>query len=339
VRVGDQVHDTDRVVLSTGSAPIIPPVPGLRGLEGLWTNREITTMTEVPESLVILGGGAVGVEMAQAARRMGARVALAEGAPHLLGREPAALGELLADAFRSEGIEIRLGEPAVEAAMDDGQYVLRFADGGELRGEKLLVATGRAPRVQGLGLETVGVEPQRGGIQVDERMRAGAGLWAIGDCTGILLFTHVGKYQGRVAALDILGRPARADYRAVPRVVFTDPQIAAVGEPEGAMTATAPLGDVPRPYTYAAGDPVGFLTLVSDGQRLTGAYGAGPEAGEWLQQATLAIRAGVPLDVLQDTIQPFPTFSEIYVKALDALCGGAGDCMTAIQTAGAGAAR
>ena len=145
----------------------------------------------------------------------------------------------------------------------------------------------------------------------------------------------MGKYQGRVAALDVLGREARADYRAVPRVVFTDPQVAAVGAAEGAATGTAQLSDVSRAYTYADdGPPAGFLTLVSDGEKLTGAYAAGPEAGEWLQQATLAIRAEVPLAVLQDTVQPFPTFSEIYVKALDALCGGTGECLTAIQTAG-----
>jgi pyruvate/2-oxoglutarate dehydrogenase complex dihydrolipoamide dehydrogenase (E3) component len=268
--------------------------------------------------------------MAQALRRLGGEVAVVEGAPHLMAREPAALGEALAGAFEAEGIELRLGEHATAAARDGDEYVLSFADDSALRGDRLLVATGRAPRVEGLGLETVGIEPKAHGIPVDERMRAGEGVWAIGDCTGVLMFTHVGKYQGRVAAADILGRPVRADYRAVPRVVFTDPQIAAVGETDGPRSATARLSDIARPYTYSRNgvEQFGFLTLVSDGMKLTGAYAVGPEAGEWLQQATVAIRGEVALAALQDTIQPFPTFSEVYIKALDELCGGQGWCLT-----------
>jgi pyruvate/2-oxoglutarate dehydrogenase complex dihydrolipoamide dehydrogenase (E3) component len=152
-------------------------------------------------------------------------------------------------------------------------------------------------------------------------MRAGDGVWAIGDVTGVWPMTYVGKYQGRVAAANILGRPREADYSAVPRVVFTDPQIAAVGEPDGPVTATVPLRDVPRTATYtrAYDSRPGFMTLVSDGERLTGAYAVGPEAGEWLQQATVAIRARVPLAVMDDVIQPFPTFSEAFLHALAAL--------------------
>ena len=170
----------------------------------------------------------------------------------------------------------------------------------------------------GLGLETVGITPGRGGIAVDPRMSAGDGLWAIGDVTGIWPLTHVGKYQGRIAASNILGRERVADYSAVPRVVFTDPQIAAVGEPDGPVTATVSLAEVPRTATYtrAYATRPGFMTLISDGERLTGAYAVGPEAGEWLQQATVAIRARVPLSVLRDVIQPFPTFSEAFLHAL-----------------------
>ena len=199
--------------------------------------------------------------------------------------------------------------------------MLELDDGTELRGDRLLVATGRRPRVDGLGLETVGVEPGRGGIPVDARMRAGERLWAIGDVTGIWPLTYVGKYQGRVAAANILGRDREADYAAVPRVVFTDPQIAAVGEPDGPVTATVSLADVPRTATYtrAYDTRPGFMTLVSDGERLTGAYAVGPDAGEWLQQATVAIRARVPLSVMHDVIQPFPTFSEAFLHALLAL--------------------
>jgi len=199
--------------------------------------------------------------------------------------------------------------------------VLSFGDGATERGDRLLVATGRRPRVAGLGLETVGVEPNPHGIAVDESMAAADRVWAIGDVTGIWPLTYVGKYQGRVVAANILGRPARARYDAVPRVVFTDPQAAAVGEPDGALSATAPLSEVPRTATYtrAYAERPGFLTLVSDGERLTGAYAVGPEAGEWLGQATLAIRARIPLAVLADTIQPFPTFSEAYLHAVTAL--------------------
>jgi pyruvate/2-oxoglutarate dehydrogenase complex dihydrolipoamide dehydrogenase (E3) component len=199
--------------------------------------------------------------------------------------------------------------------------VLSLPDGAELRGDRLLIATGRRPRVHDIGLESVGIEPNGRGIAVDERMAAGERLWAIGDVTGQWPLTYVGKYQARVAAANILGREARADYRAVPRVVFTDPQVAAVGEADGPVTATIPLAQVPRTSTYtrAYDERPGFLTLVSDGETLTGAYAIGPEAGEWLQQATLAIRARVPLDVLRDTIQPFPTFSEAFLYALEEL--------------------
>ena len=195
--------------------------------------------------------------------------------------------------------------------------MLELADGTLLRGDRLLVATGRRPRIAGLGLETVGLDT----VTVDARMRVADGLWAIGDVTGIWPLTYVGKYQGRIAAANILGTPREADYSAVPRVVFTDPQAAAVGEADGALVATASLAEVPRTATYtrAYDTKPGFLTLVSDGERLTGAYALGPDAGEWLQQATLAIRARVPLDVVTDVIQPFPTFSEAFLHALQAL--------------------
>src|SRR5262249_36037451 len=158
------------------------------------------------------------------------------------------------------------------------------------------------------------------GIPVDANLRAGERLWAIGDVTGLWLLTHVGKYQGEVVAANILGEPREADYAAVPRVVYTDPQAASVGATEAPLSATVPVSDeaTTATYTRASAESNGFLTLLSDGERLTGAYALGPEAGEWLQQATLAIRARIPLDVLRDTIQPFPTFSEIYVAALKA---------------------
>ena len=321
VEVDGTTHTARHVIISTGSVAQFPPIDGLDELDGLWTNREVTAIREVPERLVILGGGPVGSEMAQAMSRLGASVAVVEGEERLLPHEPAALGEALVEVFSSEGIDLVLGQHASAARRHGDGYALDFPDGSELRGDKLLVATGRTPRVEDIGLETVGIEPSQDGVKVDERMSAGEGLWAIGDVTGIWPFTHVGKYQGRVVAANILGRPATASYEAVPRVVFTDPQVASVGEADGQRTVTAELAEVARTSTYtrAYADRPGFLTLVSDGERLTGAHAIGPEAGEWIQQATLAIRAKVPLDTLLDTIQPFPTFSEAYLNALSEL--------------------
>jgi pyruvate/2-oxoglutarate dehydrogenase complex dihydrolipoamide dehydrogenase (E3) component len=323
VAVGDRVLTATDVVIATGSDPVVPPVPGLRELDGVWTNREATGLDAVPDRLLVLGAGPVGVEMGQALARMGASVAIVDGAEHVLAREPAALGAALGEALAADGIELHLGVHAARAARDGSDYVLTLTNGRELRGDRLLVATGRRPRTAGLGLETVGIDPGPRGIPVDARMRAGDGLWAIGDVTGIWPLTYVGKYQGRVAAANLLGGDREADYTAVPRVVFCDPQAASVGEADGPLTATVSLADVPRTATYTRAYDVrpGFMTLVSDGERITGAHALGPEAGEWLQQATLAIRARVPLEVLSDTIQPFPTFSEIYVEALKRLRG------------------
>jgi pyruvate/2-oxoglutarate dehydrogenase complex dihydrolipoamide dehydrogenase (E3) component len=318
VEVDGLRHTADHVVISTGSDPRFPPIPGLDALDGAWTNREVTGMKEVPRRLIVIGGGPVGVEMAQAVSRMGASVALAEGEDHLLPREPEALGRGLGGALEAEGIELHLGQHATAARRDGDGYALDFPDGTAVRGDKLLVATGRSPRIADIGLETVGIQPDPRGVNVDARMSAGDRLWAIGDVTGVWPLTYVGKYQGRVAASNILGRPTTACYDAVPRVVFSDPQAASVGEAEGEHVVTAQLAGVPRTSTYsrAYADEPGFLTLVSDGERLTGAYALGPEAGEWLQQATVAIRARIPLATLLDTIQPFPTFSEAFLPAL-----------------------
>jgi pyruvate/2-oxoglutarate dehydrogenase complex dihydrolipoamide dehydrogenase (E3) component len=321
VEVDGVRHTADHVILATGADPVVPPVPGLRGLEGIWTNREVTGMKTVPQHLLILGGGPVGVEMGQAVRRLGGAVTIVEGAARVLSHEAAPLGEALGDVLRSEGIDLALGVRAIAAQRAGNDYVLMLDDGRELHGDRLLVATGRRPRITDLGLETVGVTATNHGIPVDSHLRVADRLWAIGDATGIWQLTHVGKYQGEVAAANILGEPREANYEAVPRVVYTDPQAAAVGATEAQFSATAALKDVAKTATYtrAYAQSNGFLALLSDGERLTGAYALGPEAGEWLQQATLAVRARVPLAVLRDTIQPFPTFSEIFVAALHAL--------------------
>ena len=313
VAVGDEAYGAKHVVIATGSDPVIPPIDGLAGLEGVWTNREGTGLKEVPRRLLVLGGGPVGVEMAQAVARLGGSVALVEGMEHVLPREPKPLGDALGEALEADGIELCFGQHASEVRREDGEYVLAFPGRSELRGDRLLVATGRRPRVEGIGLESVGIEPGKSGIEVDSRMSAGDGVWAIGDVTGIWPLTYVGKYQGRIVAANILGERREANYDAVPRVVFTDPQAASVGEAEGPLTATVPVSGVARTSTYtrAYAERPGFMTLVSDGERLTGAYALGPEAGEWLQQATVAIRARLPLELMNDVIQPFPTFSEI----------------------------
>jgi pyruvate/2-oxoglutarate dehydrogenase complex dihydrolipoamide dehydrogenase (E3) component len=326
ITVGDAQIETERIVLATGSDPIIPPVDGLADVP-YWTNREATSLKEVPESIIVLGGGPVGVELAQAMRRFGAKVAIVEG-KRLLAREGEQAGEAITKQLEREEIDIHVGVHATQVSQSNGGVVVRLDDGTELSAERILVATGRRPRVEGLGLENAGVDVTDGRIDVDEHLQIGENVWAIGDATGVALFTHVGKYQARVAAGHILGKGSSADYTAVPRVTFCDPQVAGTGMSEETASekgievaiGRADIAGVARTATYTRDYEQldGFLTLVADKKRgvLVGAYAVGPEAGEWLQQATLAVRAQVPLAILRDTIQPFPTFSEIFLNAL-----------------------
>jgi pyruvate/2-oxoglutarate dehydrogenase complex dihydrolipoamide dehydrogenase (E3) component len=301
----------DRIVVATGSAPAIPAIPGIESVD-YWTNEEATETLEEPRSLLVLGGGPVGCELAQFFARVGSKVTLVQGADRLLPRVDAEAVALVEDAFREDGIDVRLGAEVV--GFQDGTAVL--ADGSTVPFDRLLVATGRRPRTD--GLEPLGLTlTDGGGVEVDVRMRAAEGVWAIGDATGIALFTHVGKYQARVAAYDLAGKPARADYRAIPATVFTDPQVATVGALEGRVSSWQ-LTSTPRLATYERPKRPGFVKIAADPDRgvLTGAVAVGPEAGEWLQQLTLAIRAETPVDVLLDVIQPYPTFSEAVFLAL-----------------------
>jgi dihydrolipoamide dehydrogenase len=311
----------DKLVVATGSRPVIPPVEGLDSVE-YWTNREATQTHEVPESLVVMGGGPVGAELAQFFSRMGSRVTIVERGEHLLGRVHPDAGEVLAGVFREEGIDVRLGI-GVER-VEPGIHV-HLSDGSAVEGERLLVATGRQPNVDRLGLEGLGVEISRRGVDVDERLRAAENVWAIGDVNGIALFTHVGKYQARVAAADICGHDAKADYRAIPAGVFTDPEVATAGrtDGDGLVTARIELSSVPRLSTYEKPARDGFIRLFADAGEhvLVGAVCVGPQAAEWLGQLTLAIRAAVPFETLLDTIQPYPTFSEGVFLALQELQG------------------
>ena len=324
VEVDGVRHTAEHVVVATGADPFVPPVPGLRELEGVWTNREVTGMKAVPRRLLVLGGGPVGVEMAQAVRRLGGEVALVDGAEHVLAREPAPLGEALGEVLRRDGIELVLGAHATAARRDGEDYVLELDDGRELRGDRLLVATGRRPRVDG---HRPGDGRHRGRRPRDPGRRAPArGRAPVGDRRRQRHLAADPRRQvpGRRRRREHPRRAARGQLRGGAARRLHRPAGGGGRRDRGARSARPPrCPRWPRRRPTPAPTPSrnGFLTLLSDGERLTGAYALGPEAGEWLQQATLAIRARVPLDVLRDTIQPFPTFSEIYVAALKALRG------------------
>ncbi|HSK15539.1 MAG TPA: NAD(P)/FAD-dependent oxidoreductase [Gaiellaceae bacterium] len=314
VRVGERDLPYDALMIATGSRPVVPRIEGLAEVP-FWGSREGTSASAVPATLAIVGGGAVGCELAQVYRRLGAEVTLVQNGAHLLPRLDPEAADILADAFREEGVELRFDAKATRVeGGGDLPFRLELEGQEPVEAERLLVATGRKPNVDGLGLEKLGLQIERKGIVVDERLRAGEGVWAAGDVTGVALFTHVGKYQGRIAAGDVAGHDVRADYRAIPAAIFTDPQVAATGDTsgEGAVTASWKVESVARTGTFQKPKRPGLLKLYADPERrvLVGATAVGPEAGEWLGQLTLAIRAEVSVDVLRDTIQPFPTFSE-----------------------------
>jgi pyruvate/2-oxoglutarate dehydrogenase complex dihydrolipoamide dehydrogenase (E3) component len=318
VSIGERELEYDELVVATGSEPARPSLDGLADVDH-WTNRDAIWASAIPASLVVLGGGAVGVELAQFFRRMGCEVALVEYNAHLLARLDADAGTLLAERFEGDGIRVLVNAHSERVEATDAGIRLHLASGETLDAERLLVATGRRPRVDGLGLENLGVEITGRGVTVDDRLRAGDRVWAIGDAAGVGLLTHLGKYQARVAAANIAGRDVRADYRAIPAAVFTDPQVASVGvmEGDGIVTARYEITGG-RLSTYEKPRRPGFVKLAADRARrvLVGAVAVGPEAGEWLGQLTLAVRAEVPIDVLLDTIQPYPTFSEAIFNAV-----------------------
>jgi pyruvate/2-oxoglutarate dehydrogenase complex dihydrolipoamide dehydrogenase (E3) component len=316
VDVAGQELEYDRLVVATGSRPAVPSVAGLEDVE-YWTNIEATSTHEVPESLAVLGGGPVGAELAQFFARMGSRVTVIEHGPRLLGRVHEDAGAIIGDVFREEGIDVRTGI-AVEGV--EAGITLTLSGGSTVEAERLLVATGRQPNAEGLGLEQLGVSIGPRGVEVDERLRAAEHIWAIGDVSGVALFTHVGKYQARVAAADMCGKDAKADYRAIPAGIFTDPEVATVGktEGEGLVSARWELTSTPRLSTYERPKRDGFVRVFADPEErvLVGAVAVGPQATEWLGQLTLAVRSATPVDVLIDTIQPYPTFSEAIFFAL-----------------------
>ena len=271
----------------------------------------------------------MGIELAQFMRRFGTEVALVQGTPRLAEREDERVSELLAAALRADGIDVHTAVHAQRVRTEGELRVIELDDGSELRGERLIVAVGRRPRSADIGLETIGVKASPRGIAIDEHCRVADGVWAAGDCTGVMLFTHLAKYQARVALADMRGRPTTADYRAIPRVIFTDPEVAAVGMSEAQAreasldVAVAKIelpSSIARPYTYEE-EPRGELSVVFDRARrvMVGAWAVSPLASEWIHQAVLAIKAEIPFDVLLDTVAQFPSYSEAYLSALQAL--------------------
>jgi dihydrolipoamide dehydrogenase len=329
VRVGDDVYEARRAVaIAVGSAAVLPPIRGLADAAA-WTNREITTTERIPERLIVLGGGVVGVEMADAFSSLGSKVVVVEAEQRLIAREEPFAAEELRDALTGRGVEVRLGVRAEYASRDGGVVRVRLSDGASVEGDQVLVAVGRRPLTDDLGLDTVGLEPGRF-IDVDEHLRVPglAWLYAVGDVNGRSLLTHVGKHQAHVASEIIDGhdRVVAGDDMAAPRVIFTEPQVAAVG-----LTLHAAIDrgldarayDVPTSGTAGASfhgrNTPGTSRIVVDERAgvLVGATFTGTDVGEWLHAATIAVVGRLPVERLWDAIPAFPTRSEIWLKLLE----------------------
>jgi pyruvate/2-oxoglutarate dehydrogenase complex dihydrolipoamide dehydrogenase (E3) component len=320
MRIYDEELQYEKLVIATGSVPEIPPIDGVADTD-YWTSRQATETREIPRSIAVIGAGPVGCELAQFFQRAGARVVVVDAADHALSRDDQTAGELLQDALEHEGVEFRLG--AQIERVEPG-FRIHLAGEPGVRTDRLLIATGRRPNTHGFGFEHLGLEISERGVEVDERLRAADGVWACGDVTGIAMFTHVGKYQGRVVAAVIAGKRARADYSAIPSVTFTDPQVASVGQTsgDGVVSAESRVERLSRASTYERPPRPGLLKLFAKSGVLVGAVAVGPEAGEWLGQLTLAVKTRVPVETLRDTIQPYPTFSEAIFFAARRLADG-----------------
>ncbi|HEU0287700.1 MAG TPA: NAD(P)/FAD-dependent oxidoreductase, partial [Nocardioidaceae bacterium] len=317
VEVDGTTYEASRVVIGTGTSAVVPPIDGLRDTP-FWTNREAIEATEAPESLLLLGGGAIGSELAQMFSRFGTEVTVIEGADRLLSPEEPESSQLVQEVFEREGIRLQIGRPATRVRHDGERFTVGLADDTELTGERLLVAVGRHSVLDQLGLDTVGLDPKARAIEVDGHMRAGDGIWAVGDVTGHGAFTHMATYQADIAVADILGQDGPpADYRAAPHVTFTDPEIGSVGMTEAqardagitVQTGMAPVPVTTRGWIHKAGND-GFIKLVADADRgvLVGATSAGPWGGEVLSGLAVAIHGEVPVERLRHMIYAYPTF-------------------------------
>jgi pyruvate/2-oxoglutarate dehydrogenase complex dihydrolipoamide dehydrogenase (E3) component len=325
---GDVLRARRAIIINTGTQPSVPPLDGLAGTP-YWTNREAIEATAVPASLLVLGGGAVGAELSQVFARFGARVTVIEGAARLLPPEEPEAGALLAGVFGREGIEVRTGTTARAVRHDGTSFTLALSDGTEIAGDALLVATGRRTDLPGIGAGVLGVDESARAIPVDARLRAAPGVWAIGDITGHGAFTHMSMYQANIAVHDILGEEVSpAEYHAVPRVTFTDPEIGSVGLSEAqardrgldVRASCYPVPKSTRGWIHKAGND-GFIKLVADAGPgiLVGASSAGPAGGEVLSMLTLAVHARVPVRRLREMIYAYPTFHRTIEAALQEL--------------------
>ena len=334
VAVGDTIIEADRaVILNTGTRPWIPPVAGLAGTP-YWTNREAVETEEVPASLAVLGGGAIGVELAQVFRRFGAAVTVLEVAPRLVGPEEPEAGALLAEVFGAEGIDVRTGVTIDSVHHDGHRFAVSLGGGVPVVADRLVVAAGRRPDLAQLNVASLGLDGSAHSIPVDDHMRVVGveDVWAVGDAVGHGAFTHMSMYQADIAVNDVLGHlVVPADYRAVPRVTFTDPEIGSVGLNELAArrqgievrVGRAPIPESTRGWIHKAGNQ-GFVKLVEDSERgvLVGATSVGPTGGEVLGLLTLAVHAAVPTTELRHMIYAYPTFHRAIETAVKDLLDG-----------------
>lgn len=329
VEVDGRALSAEHLIIATGSEAFVPPVEGLDSVT-VWTNREATTLTDIPGRAVMIGGSAVGVELGLFLRRYGAQVTILERSDRLLSREDPRPGELTGQYLREEGIDVRTGTSAVRTRKDGDDTVVQLDDGDEVRCDVVVVGTGRTPRAADLGLENIGVElGERGEVVVDDHCRAADGVWALGDVTGVMPFTHVAMYMARVIADNIAGHDRTARYEGIPRVVFTDPEVAAVGltaeqARQQGLSCTGTEVDlsnaIARPWTYEK-EPRGHLGVLADTDRriLVGAWAVGPQASEWIHSAALAVREQIPVSRLVEQVAQFPTYNEGWLKAYQQL--------------------
>ncbi len=322
---GDVLRARRGIIIATGTSPAIPPIPGLAGTP-FWTNHQAIEAEQVPRSLIVLGGGAIGTELAQAFARFGSTVTVVEALGRLLPPEEPESGALLEQVFGREGIGVRTGVAAASIAHDGGEFTVTLADGGRLTAARLLVATGRRADLAAVGAGTVGIDEKARAIPVDDRLRAAPGVWALGDIVGKGAFTHMSMYHADIIIADILGQEHyAAEYHAVPRVTFTDPEIGSVGLTEAQaaerhLEVRAGMTQIPasaRGWIHKAGND-GFIKLVEDAGRgvLVGATSAGPAGGEVLSALTLAVHAAVPVARLRAMIGAYPTFHRAISDAL-----------------------
>jgi pyruvate/2-oxoglutarate dehydrogenase complex dihydrolipoamide dehydrogenase (E3) component len=327
VEVGDQTFVAKRgVVLNTGTSPGVPPIDGLADTP-YWTNRDAVQLTDLPASLLVIGGGSIGCELGQAFSRFGVAVSVVEVADRILALEEPESSKVVSEAFGRDGIQVLEGVTIDGVEYGDGRFSVRLDGGTELVGDKLLVAAGRTSNLSDIGLETVGLDPSARTVDTDEEMRAGDGLWAIGDITGEGAFTHMSMYQSAIATASILGHDdgLKAEYHAVPRVTFTDPEVGAVGMTEkqardsglDVRTGFVDITTSARGWIHKVGNE-GFIKLVEDAERgvLVGATSAGPNGGEILSGLAVAVHAGVPTDRMRAMIYAYPTLHRAIEDAL-----------------------